>query len=423
MDRSSRYQRIIRHLNFDGILFALIVLYAFALPFLKATVSVFGLLILLVWLLQGGFRKKIARIRESKALTALLLFAAYMASTFLWSSDTPHALRELGFLAFWLLIPVIATSVKTEQIRPIISAFLTGMLISELIAYGMIFGLWTMGGHGPEYPSPFMHHVPYSIFLALTAVILLYRLFSPEYSRRSKALMLLFFLSVSGNLFFSIGRTGQLALLVGIVMTFVLHYRLTWRSLLSAALLIALLFSTAYTVSGNFQQRVSAVGTEFDRFRQKDLATSWGQRVCYWMMTYELLKRDPLVGAGIGDLNGEERLRTIEQIKAYGYRIPEEKLLEGHLHNQFLMVAFSGGVIGLALFMLFLYRLVRLPIASAEFRHLSWIFLLIFAVGAVSESIAYRQYPMGLFVLFGALFVAASLKPEAPPSGEAAGRM
>jgi O-antigen ligase len=261
-----------------------------------------------------------------------------------------------------------------------------------------------------------MHHVPYSIFLALTAMILLYRIFSREYSPLSKGLMVLFFLSVSGNLFFSIGRTGQLALLVGIVMTFILHYRLTWKSLLSATLLIVLLFSAAYTVSDNFKERVNAVGTEFDRFRQKDLATSWGQRVCYWLMTYDVLKHHPLIGAGIGDLNGEERLRAIEQIKAYGYRIPERELQKGHLHNQFLMVAFAGGLIGLALFLLFVYRLIRLPIPSVELRHLSWIFLLVFAVGAVSESIAFRQYPMGLFVLFSALFVTASLRPEKGPA-------
>jgi O-antigen ligase len=409
------------YLNLDTLLFGLILLYAFALPFLKATVSVFGFLILLVWAVQGDLRHKFARIRASKALTALLLFTAYMAMTLLWSSDLSHSVRELGYLTFWLLIPVIATSVSTEQIRPIISAFISGMLVSEILAYGMIFGFWTIGGHGPEYPSPFMHHVPYSIFLALTAMILLYRIFSPDYSRTSKALMVLFFLSVSGNLFFSIGRTGQLALLVGIVMTFILHYRLTWKSLLSAALLIALLFSAAYAVSDNFKERVHAVGTEFDRFRQKDLATSWGQRVCYWLMTYDVLKHHPFIGAGIGDLNGEERLHAIEQIKVYGYRIPEQKLQKGHLHNQFLMVAFSGGLIGLALFLLFVYRLIRLPVTSAELRHLSWIFLLVFAVGAVSESIAFRQYPMGLFVLFSALFVSASLDPKDSPPGQTYG--
>jgi len=414
MTISFPYQKNFFHnyINFEKTFYFLTLLYAFFVPFLKSTVSLFGVLFIVLWFLEGNLPDKIIKIKSSKALTAIVIFVAYMASTLLWSSDLSHGSRGLAYLLFWLIIPILSTSLKQEHIPKIITSFLLAMFISELIAYGMIFDLWTINGRGSEYPSPFMHHVPYSLFLALTAMILLYRLLSSEYSLQAKAAIFLFFLSVSGNLFFSIGRTGQLALLLGIIVSFILHYRLTWKSLISSLLLISLLFFSAYAISSNFQKRVHLIGDYAIKFSQGNLSSSWGLRLTYWIITYEVLLADPLLGAGLGDLNSDERNAALKKVEDYGFKINNKALTKGHLSNDILMVAFSGGLVGLSLFCYLIYQLIRLKSRPKELKDLSLIFLFVFGVGTLSEAITYRQYPMGLFVLFSALFITASMQKQ-----------
>jgi O-antigen ligase len=331
---------------------------------------------------------------------------AYMSLSILWTTDFIKGLNHIRLFSYWLLIPILAFYIQKKDINKIITSFLLGMLLSEIIAYGMYLGFWTIHNHGPEYPSPFMHHIIYSIFLAFTATILLYRLLSKNYSLQSKVFILIFFLSVSGNLFISIGRTGQLAYIITIISVFILHFKFSFKSIISSIALIAIIFSTAYQISPNLQKRMLNAKNEINKIQTGNLSSSWGTRIAFWIISYNMFTNDPLLGVGIGDIDLIKAV-CIQKIKN-DYKFNVDFCTKLHLHNQFLMILIAGGLVGIILFLLLLYRMFSLSILEQEIKALSILFFIILIVSFMTEAVLYRQFSLALFGLFGGLFIASS---------------
>lgn len=386
----------------------LILLFAFSLPLSHAAISFFTIVFLLIYMFSGQYKEKYLHIKSSKTLISLFVFMIYTSFSLLWTTDMKEGLDNIRLFSYWLLIPVLAFYIKKKDINKIISGFLLGMFISEIIAYGMYFELWTMHGHGPEYPSPFMNHILYSIFLAFTATILLYRILSKKFSLSEKIFFLLFFLSVTGNLFVSIGRTGQVAFIFSIITIFILHYKLSFKSLITAVTLISVIFFTSYKLSPNFQERVHDANHDISLIREGDLTSSLGTRIAYWIISYEMIKKDPILGVGVGDIDFEKRSIVDDVAKIYKIDINFCKTF--HLHNQFLNSLVSGGVIGFVLFIIFLYNIFKLPIKDKEIKNISTLFLIVFLISFMTEVVFLRQFSLILFVFFIGIFTASSEK-------------
>ena len=336
----------------------------------------------------------------------MALFVLLQMLSALWSTDTQEALRFIRLYGYWLIIPVLATSIKSEWVRHIITAFLLGMLLSEVLAYGMYFELWTIRGHGPEYPSPFMMHIDYSVFLAFTAILLLNRLFSSRYTLTEKLLLLLFFLSVTGNLFISIGRTGQVAFLLTIFVATVIHFRLSVKSILLFVITSSILFAGAYQLSPNFQKRVASVKYDIDRLSNGAYGTSLGLRAAFWIISWDIIKEHPVLGVGSGDY----KLAAQDILEKNTYHFSafvKQWLASWHYHSQYLMIAVQTGLTGLVLLFAMLLQFYRLKIADPELRELSILFITVFAISLLAEPLWIKQFTLALFILFSGLFIAA----------------
>jgi len=218
---------------------------------------------------------------------------------------------------YFLALFVIATSIKKEQIQSIITAFLLGMFISEIIAYGVFFELWTFKNATVENPSPFMMHIDYSVFMAFTSLLLLNRIFANHYELKEKLVYAFFFLTVTGNLFLAQGRTGQVALIAGVFVMTIIHYRVTLKSVLISTLLLSSLFTIAYNVSDSFKMRAHDGLSDIQKITNMNLNSSWGVRVAYCITTYDIVKENPLLGVGLGDYMDQTAL--VLETKEYPY--------------------------------------------------------------------------------------------------------
>jgi O-antigen ligase len=183
--------------------------FAFTLPLSRAAVTLFIILFPIIWLLEGNFKNKFLQIKASKLLLVTTSFLIFEFLSITWSTDTQQALAAARMYTYWFAIFVLATSIKKEWVNKIITFFLYGMVISEVFAYLIFFDIYAIKGQAPDYPSPFMMHIDYSIFLAFTSILLLNRIFSNRYTRSEKIVMFIFFATVTTNLFISTGRTGQ----------------------------------------------------------------------------------------------------------------------------------------------------------------------------------------------------------------------
>jgi len=396
-------------INFTSLFYYLTILLAFSAPFSWKASRIILILIIITWLIEFNYTKLFTTIKQSKFLTILSLFVIFQLLTQFW---TETALSE-NYSYFrnyflWLVIPILASSLKKEYPPVLITTFLLAMAISEITAYGMYFELWTIRGHGPEYPSPFIHHTAYSVFMAFTAILLLNRLYSSHYDLKEKLVMAIFFLTVTGNLFISQGRTGQLAFAIAIVVAGMMHFHLRIKTFVLSFLFMATIFTTAYYVSPMFEKRVSVAVNEVKRIGEGDYNSSWGSRAAWIILASEIFKDHPIVGVGIGDDRAVAQTYIDNDRVQFSQHI-EEFLPKHHFHNQYLMIIVHGGLIGIILFLGIFYFILRMPIMDQEIKNISILFTVILLVSFIASPFLLIGEVRTLFILFASIFCIASL--------------
>lgn len=377
---------------------------AFSLPLSRASVSFFILSLGLLWFYEGNLKNKFKEIINNNVLKAMLIFLAFTSFSFFYSNDTKEALNILRLYSYWLALFVIATSIRREMIQKIITAFLYGMFLSELIAYGVFFELWHIQGASPSNPSPFMFWIDYSVFLALTSILLFNRLLSKDYCLREKIPLALFFLSASTNLFLGYGRTGQVALIVAIFVMIALNMKISIKSFFISIFILLSLYGGAYNLSHTFKLRVNSAINDIHKMQNLNFNSSWGIRVVYWMLTYDTLKKHPFFGVGIGDY--KENMAQLLDKNSYPItKTTAAFMRSSHTHNQFLLVAMQTGIIGLFLMLNIIYQLLKMPIKDEEIKKLSTLFITIYFVSCMAEPLWLKQFTIALFVLFIGIFL------------------
>jgi len=390
------------HIDYNQYLNKLIVFYAFLMPLSRAGMVFFSGLILIVWLLEGDFRKKYLLLSKNKIIIVLLLFIALNLLSVFWSDHPQEAFSYV--LKYWYFLPmlVLFTSLKKEYIAKALSAFIFGMFISEMISYGIFFELFHFNDTSPQNPSPFMHHIEYSIFLAFTALVLLNRIFN-EGDIKYKILYSFFFVTMSGNLFLTAGRTGQFAFILGLFVLALISFKNKFKALFIFMVLTVIIIGIAFNMSTTFHERV-IIGKEnlVNVVKNKDYCTSWGGRVGAWVLSKEIISQSPLVGVGPVD-NMKEFHSLIDS------RYPEMKCMHQsfmHIHNQYLQICTQLGMIGLIIFLSLFYFIARMDLKNGEYRNIKYIYLTVILFAFIPEVLMHRQFSMVLFAFIMGLLLA-----------------
>lgn len=396
----------IKTLSSDERIFYLTLLLAFSLPLSRAALSFFALVLPLVWIFDTKIKQKLLQIKQTPALIAITLFLLLQALSIMYTQDQATGWNTLRMYSYWIVLFVIATTIKPEQVPSILSAFLYGMLVSEICAYIIFFEIYPINGHTSDYPNPFMHHILYSVFLALSAALLLNRLFSINYTPKEKLFIAIFFVTITINLFISTGRTGQLAFFVAIFVTTFIHFKFSFKTVIISLLISFTIFYSAYKLLPQVESRIQAGKTDIERLLHGDFDSSWGIRAAYWLISYEILKKDPLLGVGVGDHKRAAQEVLLENRYNFNHGIIEF-CSKYHFHNQYLMITVQTGIVGLALMLYLFYTLLRLKIQTTEIQRLNIIFLSVILTSFFAEPLWLRQYSLMLFVLFAALMIAS----------------
>ena len=396
---SHKNKMLLNKINFEKTYHYALLAFAFLLPLSRAANSFFIIFFILLLIIQGNYKEHFKILKTSALVKAMLALMFYMVISLLWTEDLRLGLDPKMLYLEWFAVFAIALNVKNRQIPSIVSAFLFGMLISEILSYGMFFELWQIKGHGKEYPSPFMMHIDYSVFLAFTAIILLNRLLSKRYNHKEKLFFLFFFITILGNLFINDGRTGQVGFLAGIIATVFLHYKFNLKSILISFFLIVVIFGTAYTVSQKFQDRVCMAQNSLNSIENGNYYTSGGLRIAMYYVAFDIVKDNPLIGVGVGDYNLAAK-NALEK-NSHGF-VKEviEFITTYHFHNQYLNILIQGGIIGLLLFLMILFYFFKLPISNSEQKEQSVLILIILMVSFLTEPLLFKQFTNTLFILF-----------------------
>ncbi|RLA64189.1 MAG: hypothetical protein DRQ78_06210, partial [Epsilonproteobacteria bacterium] len=377
-------------------------MYALFLPLSRAGIVFFSALLMLLWILEGNFKSKYLLMRKSKVILALVAFISFNLLSLLWTDNIPVAFQYIKKYWYFLPLVIMFTSIKKEYIAKTLSAFLLGMFISELISYGVFFELWEFKHATVENPTPFMHHIEYSTFLAFTALVLLGRIFNAE-EIKYKLLYMVFFVTMTGNMFLTAGRTGQIAFILGLFVLAMISFKNKLKAFLIFTVLSTTLLVFAFYLSTTFNQRIiKAKENLVSVVEDKNYCSSWGARVGAWVVSKDIIVEHPIVGIGIVD-NMQEFYRLIDtqykEMSCGGNTLV-------HMHNQYLQILTQLGFIGLVIFLSIFYMLAKVQIREREYQNIKYIYLTVILFAFVPEVILHRQFNMALLALVVGLLLA-----------------
>jgi O-antigen ligase len=393
-------ERITRHL---------FLLAVFCVPFSTALMNIFVVLTLLGFISALWSNPALRRgLRSPPALLALALLGLLIAGTS-WSiappPDIETALRKYSKL---LVLPIALClawripGLGARALRYSLAGTAALATATYLAWLGWMptstLGWWSVGDASD--PVVFRNHISIGLLLGFAANVCF---LAATYCTTTRTRLL----AVAAGLYFSVptvyllqGRTGYVALFIGLVIVFLLRTRMTPLRTLSGLAAITLLFVGLYAVSPNFKARTDALVTEV---HSGDERSPNGLRMSFIRVGLQAVASSPLIGLGTGSF-AEAYAPTAERVwsSTVGTALPRHQP-----HSEFLLIATQLGLAGFAIYLGMLGTLGRAALGGRSFETdvfaLQWV---IYVVASTFNSLIWDPTEGYWFLLLsGSLYV------------------
>ncbi|MDD3814816.1 MAG: O-antigen ligase family protein [Desulfocapsaceae bacterium] len=374
----------------------LLAIMALVLPLSTSALSIVAILILVVWLVEGGYREKLRLISTNPIAMAVLLYLALYVIGLFWTEDLANGLDVLK--KYWkiILLPVFLTTARWEMRRVYTGFFLAGMTIAMTMTYMAWFGLLHYADITTQHLTRGTFHVIYNPMLAFAIYLLCHELvWGKIRSALRWPLAGLAFLMIF-NMFITEGRGGQIVFFVLLSLLFLQIFR---KNILRAGLIMIFLlpaiFTAGYQFSPVFHGRVDRACSEVQQFKSNP-NTSVGLRLLFWQNSWEIIKKNPWLGVGTGDFPS-----------AYAEVNKLQSPLMGatdNPHNQYVFVLCQLGLLGLAALVgIFVIQIRQAFVLSDGWERIRLAFPLFFLTIMFTESYLIIAQTGFLFSLFSAV--------------------
>jgi len=372
----------------------LLILFAFALPLTTSTGSMAAMLVLLAWILSGNFKHKFIEIRQNPVAIAVLCYIAIHIVGLLWSEDVAwgaHILKKQWKL---LLLPIFLTIVRREHVQYYMAAFVAAIFLKATKAYLVWLGIISLPP-GSTFTTIGTSHVIYNPMLALAIYIVLQNILFSKNSMRALCFKGILLVYLSCNMFVTVGRTGQAAFFVLLIVAlFQFFFNTSKKKLLVGLALLPILMVSIFQFSPTFRDRIHTAIAEVQSSESQSV-TSMGCRVWFYQNSFRVIQANKLLGTGTGDF-------PIEYAKVNAIHSPNMPLADNP-HNQYLMITGQFGIIGLLILLgIFICQLTAGQKQNDELTQLRLAFPIFFLLIMLAESYLQVHGTGLLFSLFGA---------------------
>ena len=419
-------------LNYSKIINYLLILFAFIFPISIAGANFVIILLIIIWILEGDFKNKFKKLKKNKLIVILILLEITLIISSLLSNNLSnaffvrHSLHNiltfyLKYFSFYIMFFIVFyTSMKKEYVEKLISAFLFGMLFSEIVSYSIYFNLIDVSYFKSKGlihnsassldPSPFMHHSFYTIFLSVAILLIFDNLF------RIKNKVLIFFsviflFSAITNLFLNGGRLGQVAFLISFLIYIFFKFKKIKLFFLGVIGISFILF-VAFKFSPIFKYRTNMAINNIEQIiKHNNFDTSLGKRIGADFISFKILinnYKNFLFGLGAGDAKRE----YFNFAKKNYPKIYKQINNLVHVHNQFFQLWIDGGILAfilMILYFVFLYRLAPIPLTIG--------IIIIFIVGFLGDVLLYRPKTFLLLIFISNILINFSTYYETSNTG------
>jgi O-antigen ligase len=277
-----------------------------------------------------------------------------------------------------------------------VNSFLLALVITIFLSYAIWFEVIPPFKEANIFdPTPFMSHVSYNPIL-LFGIYLAYHetIFNKNLTKLKKFLYCGISIAMSFNMFITLGRAGQVAffLMVSIFIFQCFRFKKI-KAFFLILIIVPSIFITAYQSSDYFKLRVDNTIVAASTFNENNF-TSLGIRLRYAINSWELIKENPLIGVGTGDLPTE-----LNKINA---KNSPNMPLTTNPHNMYTLILVELGLLGFISLMSILYYQIKLSFEGSNkfIRDFGLTLPLLFSVLMLSDSYLLGHYTSLLFVFF-----------------------
>ena len=377
------------------------------MPLTVSGANLIIIIIVLLWLFSGNYKKKYDEIINSKLMIASILFYFMHVIGMFWTDDIQWGLHILHKMWYFLLLwPVLFTIVNKEYTKYYIYAFLMAMALTEVISYLIWFEIIPpfKNAISSANPTPFMSHISFNPFLAFTTYLVVHEIL---FNKRLKKFMLglygFFSVALICNMFITGGRAGQVVFFV-LIMILIMQYFKGQRikALITTLILLPGIFITAYQTSHLFNDRVHMAISEIVNYDLESVAehqsvnSSVGARILFITNSLEIIKENPLLGVGTGDFPSEYKKISLRRSPMGPYAT--------NPHNMYTLVLVQSGIVGLLSMLMIMYYQIKLSFKESDrlLQDVGFALPILFLVIMMSDSYLLGHYTGLLFIFFSA---------------------
>ena len=318
-----------------------------SIPVSVAVDNVILYVLLLFWLAGGGYRAKLAAIRDNPvAWLALALWGLFVVGSLYSIGSRQDILDALGKSMRLLLIPVLVHLLREPEWRErglvaFVAAMLVALVLSWLLWLGFVPGNnWIKGN--PLDPAVFKAHNTQNVFMAFAAFLMAQVALRTESTHFRIGLWLACAIAAANVLFVVPGRTGMVVLLLLLVYFLARTFKVKGL-VIAGAVLAALAAAILASPDSMLHRRITLADEEFTEWRagkRPEPTSSVGLRLEYLENTLDIIARNPAVGVGTGGF-GKAYSERVQGTGAEATQNP---------HNEILLLLVQFGVVGFALF-------------------------------------------------------------------------
>ena len=382
----------------DKIRFFLIAIFTLSLPLSIAVNNISLVLILLYWIFFADKKETLYYIKNNPIVAGVLFLYISLAISLLWSDSYSWGFSMLLKEKNLLFLPILITLIKEEEREILIKLFILSMSISELISYGIKFGIIPPFLRATIYdPTPFMSHIFYNPFLTFTIYLLLFYLFTSKENIFIKLISIFFIITMSINQFITGGRAGQVAFFALVVLAIFQFLKVNLKSILIVFVGIPLIFALFYNSSTIFKQRVNLAISNIKTYN-KNPNTSVGKRLVYSKNTLCVIKKYPIFGAGIGDFPNEYEKCSKKN------HTTNIQIIKHNPHNMYLFTLATGGVLSLFALLFTLFAQIKIGVSTSDKLAYPMVALaVLYLIIMFSETYLLQHNSTAMFILFSAI--------------------
>ncbi len=278
----------------------------------------------------------------------------------------------LGLLAWRrvLMLPLCLAVFDDDRSKNVaLTVFIATCLVGTLISFSTAsLQISLASKYSPG--IVFHNYTVQSMALSLGLGICLVALIAPRYFGGNRLLQCAPLMAAIGAAFLIdiafvlASRSGYVAVLIISVLLVITLTPGNWTIKALAGTAIAMCVGVIFVSSTQVRAGVAEAIREIETVDQASAGTHLGQRVVMWRNTIRRIGDHPIFGVGTGGFAAGYRPYALG---GEGWRAFESD----DPHNQFLKIQGEQGILGLAAFLFFIFRVVTCP-AQPPYRQLAW---------------------------------------------------